>query len=101
MRRIRILVGFALLALAVFTPVSHRNQALANVYSCKLGTPPTNGDCYNASQCTADHYQKNGICAITCYNDHATNQGEIVVVANISCPPASGGRAPGSGPSGL
>ena len=93
MRRIKTLVGFALLAMAaMLTSSSHRNQTLAADFSCKLAPA-----CTGIAQCTGDRWTRTGECSISCYKE-AGAPGEIVFTASANCGTGSGGRPTGDGP---
>ena len=93
MRRIKTLVGFALLALAaVLTSSSHRNQTLAAEFRCNLG--PT---CTGIAQCSGDRWTRTGDCSINCYRD-AGAPGEIVFSGSANCGTGAGGRTTGDLP---
>jgi len=92
MRRIRILVGFAFLALAaVTTSVSNRSHTLAAEWTCKLGS-----ECAGVAYCSGDKWMKTGTCSISCLKE-TSNAGEFVVVSGANCGGGSG-RPPGSTP---
>jgi hypothetical protein len=93
MRRIKTLVGFALLAMAaMLTSISHRNQTLAADFSCKLAAT-----CPGIAQCTGDRWTRTGDCSINCYRE-AGAPGEIVFSGSANCGTGSGGFGTGDGP---
>ena len=94
MRRIKTLVGFALLALAAMLTTSHRSQTLAADYSCKL-----NSTCPGIAQCTGDRWMRTGECSISCFRESGA-QGEIIFSGSANCGASSGGFASGDGPPG-
>ena len=93
MRRIKTLVGVALLAMAaMLTSFSNQNQTLAADYSCRLSPA-----CTGIGQCSGDRWTRTGECSITCYKE-AGAPGEIVFSGSANCGTGAGGRAAGDLP---
>lgn len=93
MRRIKTLVGFALLTVAVMlTSFSGRNQTLAGDFSCRLSPA-----CAGVAQCSGDRWTRTGDCSISCYKE-AGAPGEIVFTSSANCGTGAGGRPMGDFP---
>jgi len=93
MRRIKMLVGFALLALlAMLTSSSDRNRTFAAEFSCKL-----TATCPGSAKCEGDRWTRTGDCAISCYKESGA-PGEIIFSGSANCGASSEGRAIGDGP---
>src|ERR1041385_2427616 len=91
MRRLKILVGFTLLALAAMSsPIANRNQTSAAEFTCKTS------QCPNYSKCDGDHWIRS-TCSITCYRDSGT-PGEIIFSGSANCGTGDGGFSTGDGP---
>lgn len=94
MRRIKTLIGFALLVLAaMLTSFSDRNQTLASGdYSCRLSPA-----CPGIAQCTGDRWMRTGDCSISCFKEIGA-PGEVVFSGSANCGTGAGGRAAGDLP---
>ena len=95
MRRIKTLLGFALLALAAMLTSSHRSQTLAADYSCKL-----TATCPGIAQCTGDRWMRTGECSISCFRESGA-PGEVIFSGSANCGTGPGGAAIGNGPGSL
>jgi hypothetical protein len=93
MRRIKTLVGVALLAVAaMLTSFSDRNQTLAADYSCRLSPA-----CPGIGQCGGDRWMRTGDCSISCFKESGA-PGELVFSGSANCGTGAGGRAAGDLP---
>ena len=93
MRRFKILIGFALLALAaMLTSSSDRNQTLAAEWSCRL-----TATCPGIAKCEGDRWMRTGNCSISCFKESGS-PGEVIFSGGAICGVNPEGSATGDAP---